>query len=65
MQTKVTLKLLKDSLASQKDWLEQQNIWLIHSKNRYEKLQKDWNDTLKYIEELEKDIKVIEDEEAK
>lgn len=65
MHTKITIELLKERLESQKDWLKAQNKWLIDSKNRYEKNQKDWDNTLKYIEDLKNDIKVIEEEEAK
>lgn len=65
MLTKVTIELLKNRLKEQKNWVKHQNEMLITSKKRYEKSQEDWKATLKYIEELENDIKIIQKEEAK
>lgn len=65
MITTVTLELLKARLKDQKYWLKHENKLFIDSKSRYEKSQKDRNETIKYIENLENDIKVIQEEEAK
>lgn len=65
METKVTLSILKDELSYNKKLKDDSKKSLISAKKRHEQLQTSYKARLQYIQDLENDIKLIQEEEAK